>query len=198
MEDYLYLDDFINLYSKKYNKIIVISPYKETLKYGRIINKDKFIKKMTKVIEEYHLNKNIFNNSIKVIINKNISILDKQNIKEALEILNYKKVKFVQEILYLNMDKKKLYINYNQTYFYLYYINATGNVEIINYDNNKVNKRIIINILNLINKNKIFIYGKCALELVDMLHKHCDNYYYFEEYDNLLLNLIKKDVNYLK
>lgn len=198
MEDYLYLDDYINLYSKKYNKIIVISPYKETLKYGRIINKDKFIKKMTKVIEGYHLNKNIFNNSIKVIINKNISALDKQNIKEALEILNYKKVKFAQEILYLNMDKKKLYINYNQTYFYLYYINALGNVEILNYDNNKVNKKIIMNILKLLKKNKIFIYGKCALELVDILHKHWDNYYYFEEYDNLLLNLIKKDVNYLK
>ena len=190
MEDYLYLDDCINLYSKKHNKIIVINPYKDTLKYGRIINKEKFIKKLSKVLEEYHVNKNIFNNSIKVIINKNIGILDKQNIKEALEILNYKKIKFVQEILALNVDKKKLYINYNQTFFYIYYINKGGNLEIINYDNNKLNKAIIVDILRLLNKDKIFIYGKDCLDLINIINKYCDNYYYFEKYDNLLLNLL--------
>ena len=194
MEDYLYLDDYINLYSKKYNKIIIIKPYKGTLKYGHIINKEKFIKKMNQVIDEYHINNNIFNNNINVIINNSFSIIDKEIIKELLLLLNYKKVNFIQEINYLNINKNKIYINYNETYFYIYNINNIGNIDIHIYVNNKINRSLIIEILNLLNKNKIFIFGKNYLELVNLLNKTSYEYYFFEESKNLLINLILKNV----
>ena len=117
MEDYLYLDDYINLYSKKNNQIIKILPYKDTLKYGRIINKEKFIKKMITVLNDLKLNKNIFNNNITVIINKNISLSDKEIITDSLEALNYKKVKFINELDYLKLNKNKIYLVYNYHYF---------------------------------------------------------------------------------
>ena len=69
MEDYLYLDDNINLYSKKNGKIYIVVPYKDTLKDGRIVNKEKFIKKFSELIKDLKINNNIFNNSISVIRN---------------------------------------------------------------------------------------------------------------------------------
>ena len=147
MEDYLYLDDYINLYSKKNNQIMEIIPYKDTLKYGRIINKEKFIKKMITVLNDLKLNKNIFNNNITVIINKNISLSDKEIITDSLEALNYKKVKFINELDYLKLNKNKIYLVYNYHYFYLYYINFLGKTEILMYENNKINKGLILKIL---------------------------------------------------
>ncbi len=186
MTDYLYLDDYINLYSKKTQQIIKIMPYKDTLLMGRIINKDKFIKKFAKVIKEYKLNNNIFNNNINVIINKNITKEDKEIIKDTLELLNYKKIKFLSEIDYLLVDKKKLYIIYNYTYFYLYYIDYYGNLKILMYDYN-INKDLILHIIKLLNKDKIIIYGKNYLELLAILKGTKLDYYFYEEGENYIL-----------
>ena len=186
MTDYLYLDDYINLYSKKTQQIIKIMPYKDTLLMGRIINKDKFIKKLAKVIKEYKLKNNIFNNNINVIINKNITKEDKEIIKDTLELLNYKKIKFLSEIDYLLVDKKKLYIIYNYTYFYLYYIDYYGNLKILMYDYN-INKDLILHIIKLLNKDKIIIYGKNYLELLAILKGTKLDYYFYEEGENYIL-----------
>ena len=61
MNNVLYLDDYINFYNSKNKKIIITKPYKNTLKCGRIIDRDKFIKKFNKIILDNHLNNNLFN-----------------------------------------------------------------------------------------------------------------------------------------
>ncbi len=186
MNDYLYLDDYINLYSNRVNKLIQVFPYKDTLEKGRIINREKFLKKFNKIIKEYKLNNNIFNNNIDVIINKSLSLEDKMVIKDTLELLNYKKIKFISEIEYLNIDKKKLYIIYNYTYFYLYYIDYYGNLKILMYDYN-INKDLILKIIKLLNKEKTIIYGKNYLELLNVLNKAKINYYFYEKSENYIL-----------
>ena len=82
MENILYLDDYINFWNKKLNKILVIKPYKNTLLNGHIIDRDKFIKRFNKIIIDNKLNKNIFNNTITIIINSSYTKEDKRIINK--------------------------------------------------------------------------------------------------------------------
>ena len=192
--DILYLDDYINLYSKKHHKIIKIIPYKNTLKNGHIIDKEKFIKKMSKFLDEYQINKNIFNNTISIIINNSYSLIDKEVLKEVFELLYYKKINFIQEVNYLDIDKNKLFINYNNSYFYLYSINKNGNIQINIYDNNEINNFLISKIIKLYNKNKVYVFGKNYLKIIKILDENKINYSYFEDSENLFINLLIKNM----
>ena len=163
MENILYLDDYINLYNKKINKLLVIKPYKNTLHNGIIINKDKFVKKYKKILEENNIN------------NSNIN--------------------FISEIKHLDLNKNKIYLNCNNSYFYLLYLNRKGNVELNVYKNDIINKNIINNILKNINKKKIYLYGKNIFEIKNILDSKKIEYYYFEDADNLIIKLMINDKN---
>ena len=77
MEDYLYLDDDINFYSNKYKKLLIIKPFKDTLKYGHIINRSKFIKKFNSELKKNKFGNSIFNKRLKIIINSTFTEEDK-------------------------------------------------------------------------------------------------------------------------
>ena len=188
MENIMYLDDYINLYIQKENKIYIIKPYKDTLENGKIINREKFIKKMTKVFNEKKINK-FFNAEISIIINSLINSEDKKVIEYCLNEINYKKVNFIREEKFLKLDKNSLYINCNQTYINFYYIDYKGNTLIKNYQNDDLNKNIFSKIVQKINKKDIYLYGKNYIEMVDTLEKETVNYYYFEDSNNLIINL---------
>ena len=188
MENIMYLDDYINLYIQKENKIYIIKPYKDTLENGKIINREKFIKKMTKVFNEKKINK-FFNAEISIIINSLINSEDKKVIEYCLNEINYKKVNFIREEKFLKLDKNSLYINCNQTYINFYYIDYKGNTLIKNYQNDDLNKNIFSKIVQKINKKDIYLYGKNYIEMVDTLEKEAVNYYYFEDSNNLIINL---------
>lgn len=187
MENILYLDDYINFYNKKIDKIMVIQPYKNTLKNGKIIDRDKFIKKFNKFISDNNLKNNIFNNNISIITNNGTTEEDKKTFLEVFDELNYKNITFISEIDYLKIDKNSIYINYNYSYFYIYNINESGKVEISFFDLNKLGRNLMSYILNYFNKKKIFIFGKNYQELDKEIKNKKIQYYYFEESDNLIL-----------
>ena len=190
MENILYLDDYINLYNKDLNKIIVYKPYKNTLYNGRIINKEKFIKIYNKMLKEYNLSNKIFGSDIKVIINKFISNEDKSILNNVLMELNYKKIKYIKELEYLKIKKKDLYIIYNYNYFYLYYLDDYGNIKSLIYNYDKINNKLILTIIKLLNKEDIYIYGKNYEELLNLIKNTKINYYYFYDSNNLIINKI--------
>ena len=190
MENILYLDDYINLYNKKLNKILIIKPYKETLRNGCIINAKKFIKKYSQILDKYHLNNNILNNSIVVITNLYVSEEDKIIIQSTLEELNYKKIKFISEINYLKVDKNTLIINYNNTYSYFYYTNYYGNIDINVFENTNIIKNNYLNLIKDVKKKDIFIFGKNYLELRNVLESNNINYYFYEDSNNLIIKLL--------
>lgn len=190
MENILYLDDYINIYTKKLNKILTINPYKNTLRNGRIIDRVKFIKKLSKVIKENKLNNNLFNNNIMVIISSLITIEDKKIIEESLEELNYKNIKFISEIKYLKLNKNRIYINCAYSFIYFYYINYLGDTEVALYDYKNINSEIIMSIIKQINKKEIYLYGKNYLEIAKKLDLLKIDYYFFEDSENLLIKLL--------
>ena len=173
MENILYLDDYINLYNKKKDLLIKNIPYKGTLKYGKIIDHIKFIKKYNKILENNKLNKNILGSSILVIINDSYTKEDKRIIKEALENLNYKRVVFKNELEYFKIKKNSILINANQDYINITYLENNGKVKVFNLEYNSFFKEILIDVLKKF-KNKII-------------------YYYFEESENLILSKIILD-----
>lgn len=190
MSNILYLDDYINFYDKKTHQLIIAKPYKNTLRNGFIIDKEKFNKKFLQMLDSYNLKQTFFNESMTIIINNLYTKEDKNLVQEAMEILNYKNIKFVQEIKYLKIDKSLLYINCNATYYYLIYTNYLGNVEVNLYKNDKINKKYLINIVKDLKKEKIILYGKNYKEIVNLISKQDLNYYYYQESDNLMIHYL--------
>jgi len=190
MDNIIYIDDYINLYNKKNHKLIITKPYNNTLRNGFIIDKDKFIKKMNKILESNNLKNTFMSENISIIINNLHSKQDKILLREVMEELDYKNIKFIQELEYLKVEGNTLYINCNKSYFYFIYTNYLGNIEINLYKNDNVNKGLIINIIKTLNKNTIILYGKNYLEMANILQKNCKDYYFYEEFDNLIIKLL--------
>lgn len=195
MDNILYLDDFINLYSKKLMKLIIIKPYKDTLNAGRIINKEKFIKSFEKLKEKFKLNNNLISESITVIITSHIKNIDKQLLIEILEDLNYKDIKFINELEIIKIKKNIMFINYNHSYFYIYGMDKSGKIVFNIYENNVINKKVLLDIIKLWNKKEVIFTGKNYKELLNILKISKFNYYYFEKNDNLPIYLYLKGKN---
>lgn len=194
MDNILYLDDVINFYTKKLNLIIVFKPYKDTLKNGMICDQNKFIKCFNNMLIEYKLDKSIFKNNLIVIINNNYNKLDKLILKYILNELNYDKIKFINEINLISLDSKTLFINYNQNYFYIYYLNELNKLKMNIYENNNLNKKLINQIIKNTNKQKVLIAGKNIKELLNIIK---NKYYYYENANQLFIKkyLIKTNIN---
>ena len=163
MKNVLYLDDYINFYSSKLNKIIVYKPYKHTLWMGRII----------------------------IITNKLIKDEDKILLNEVMEELNYKKITFINELEIIKIEKDSLFIFFNYSYFYIYYVKEDGKIKLIFYENNELNKMLIKYILKMFNKNDIFISGKNYNELINIIKDKKLNYFYYENNNNLFIENLK-------
>ncbi len=190
----LYLDDYINYYNDKFSSIEVITPYKGTLHNGRVIDKDKFYKRIDKYFKLKNINNSIFGEKIIVIINNFYSTIDKLILKSILEELNYKEVTFINELELIKIKKDMLFINYNNSYFSINYLDNKNKIVSDIYQNNYVNNKLMKSIINILNKKYIFITGKNIKCLFCKLEKY--NYYYFKNYDNLYIEiLLNKLVN---
>jgi len=187
MKNILYLDDYINLYNSKKNKIIKIKPYKNTLFYGHIIDREKFIKLYNKCLDENKINRNFFNEKIILIINSSYKKEDRNTLKLFLEELNYKEIDFINEVDIIKMNKKSLIVNYNYEYFNLCYIDNLNKTKLVSYENNEINRELIVSIIKKLKKEDIFLIGKNILELRNILDKNRVNYYYFEESENIFI-----------
>jgi len=193
MENILYLDDYINFYDKKTKRIISFKPYKHTLKNGLIIDSKKFINSYKKMKSVNNIVDTLINEKIILIVNSNYHADDRNKIKDILEELNYKNVKIINEVDLLNLNKNNIFINYNNTYFNIYYINDLNKVDLITYKKNNVNNSLVINILEYLNKENIIIFGKNYKELINIFKDTNYNYYFYEYSENLFINLLLKN-----
>lgn len=193
MDNILYLDDYINLYNKKNDKLIVSKVGKDVLRNGFIIDRDKFIKRFNSIILENNIKGKIFNENINIVINNLYTIEDKLLIKEVFSNLNYNNIYFIQEVDYIKIYKDRVYINCNYSYFYMLYSDELGKIKVNLYKNDVVNKKVILDILKSLNKRVVFLYGKNYNEIKNIINKEDIMYYYFECSDNLMINLLLND-----
>ncbi len=185
--DILYLDDYINIYSNKLKKILVIKPYQKTLKNGFIIDKDKFMQMFIKVLNENKINNNIMGGSITIITNGLTTSFYKENLIKVMEELNYKKIKIINEKTLINIDRNTLFINALYDSLIFYYLDELGKIKSIIYENDFVLKKILISIISNYDKKKIIVVGKNTEEVINLLDKTDYNYYYYENYFNYFI-----------
>jgi len=190
MKNILYIDDYINYFDKRNEKIISFKPYKETLKAGKVINSKKFINSFLKLKKEYKLKEPLLNEKIIFLINSTYSYDDRIKIKELLEELNYRKIEIINEVNLLKINKKNMFINFNETYFNIYYL-ENDKVKLLSYEKNNVNNSLVFNIIKILNKENIIVFGKRYQEIINILKKTKNNYYFYEESVNLFIELMK-------
>lgn len=194
MENILYLDDYINFYNKKIDKLLVIKPYKNTLRNGLIIDRNKFNKIFKKALEQNNITSGLLNENLVVIITSFYTNEDKALIKDIMENINYKNIKFIQELEYLKLNKNNVYINCNYEYFYFIYTNDLGKITTNIYKNDFLNKELFLQLIYILNKREIYLYGKNYKEFINIIKTQNINYYYFEYGENLLINKLLKNV----
>ncbi len=187
MNNILYLDDYINFYHN--NNIYVYKPLKKSLEYGKIYNKDKFIRSYNNMLNKNHIKYSLFSENIYVIINNTYSDIDKEYLIDILKYLNYKHIYFINELKYIDINKNKVIINVSNSYYYIIYTNIYGNIEVNIYKLNEINNKVLLNILDHLNKKEIILYGKNYKEIENIIDNKY-NYYIYEYYNNLIINII--------
>ena len=195
MDNILYLDNFINLYNYKNNLVIKVKPSKGILKYGKVTDRDKFLKTYSKILLDNKLNNNLFPSNITVIINGLYNREDKKLLINILEELNYKNIKFIKETKYLKVKRSNIVINCNLDYLYMYYYDGYGNLQIFNIDYNSFSKSIIKELLKKNNHKVYYLFGKNYPEFISVLESLKVKYFYYEKGDNIILELIKKEIS---
>lgn len=192
MENILYLDDYINFYNKKKKSLIIEKPYKNTLENGKIINNDKFLKSIKKILDKNKIHPGLINEELTIICTSLFNKVDKNNLKNIMENLNYKKINFISELDLLKVNKNKLVINCNYSYYYFYYTDEIGNISINLYKNDNLNKSILKNLVKSTNKKEVILYGKNYKEIKNILEDNKIDYYFYEGSENVLINILLK------
>lgn len=184
MYNILYLNDYINYYSKKINKIIKYTPYSKTVANGLIIDVKRFIKCFKKMLKDNNIKESLFTDNILIITPPNFNNAYKYLYKQIFTSLNFNIIVFKSEINYYKLGKNNVNINiYNDSF----YITKTINNKTISvlYNIEDINN-IIIN-----NKYDYYLYGLYNQEVINYLEKNNLNYYMFEVNENFFIKKLK-------
>lgn len=119
----LYLtDNTIYLKNKKKKDIIKYNISNNVIKFGKIYHIEKFLKEYNIFLNKYHLNNNLFGDTITIIINSTYTPADIEILKNIMEKLNYRKVTFENEIKLYKLNNDKAIINAQKNYLILSYL----------------------------------------------------------------------------
>lgn len=146
-------DEAIYLKNKKQKNIIKFKITKGIIKYGKVYHVDKFLKSYSKLLNDFHLNNNLFGDTIKVIINSTYTPADIFFLKTIFEKFNYRKIVFEQETKKYKLNQSNAYLNIFDNYLLLSYI-----------DEYKKTKSFLIpnNYFNTLNDTLKYIKNKIA------------------------------------
>lgn len=185
MYNILYLNDLINYYDVKKNKIFKFTPYLNSVRNGIITDVKKFSNCFKKMLKINNIKSGILYDKLIIITPPNFNNALKYIYKEIFNNLNYKFVIFKSELDLYNLSKKNININVNDSYFY--YTDTSSKTS------SKVFDIKDLHLLNyLIDKEKnVYIYGNNYSTLVKFFDKNNINYYYFEDNENYFINKVK-------
>ncbi len=188
-------DDTIYLKNKKQKNIIKHKINKNIIKYGKIYNIAKFIKEYNLFLNKYHLNNNLFGDTIKIIINPLYSPADITFLKTIMEKLNYRRIIFENEIKRYKLNNEKAYLNIQDNYLFLGYIDEYKKVNslFIPSDFFATFSDLLNYIKSKIKEKDLYLIGKC--ERVDEIfavfeNKYHNKTYLFTDHELYLLNSV--------
>ena len=189
----LYLvDNYIYLYNKKRDNLYTYKLDKNILKNGIIADIKKFIKSYNTFLSEQNLNNNLFGDSICVIHNPEYTKADIDVLKNILENLSYSNITFINEIKLYKLNTKNAYINYNDEYLILTYIDSYKQKKVLLFCNLLSINEITSLINKRVKKKDILVFGRS--KNIDMLINRIKNNkcYHFNNDETYLLDMLKK------
>lgn len=187
----LYLvDDYILLYRKKENRYYKYKVLNKSLKNGRIANSKLFIKSYQNFIQKNKLNNNLFGEKITIIVNPAFTKVDIDILTNIFSSLNYRKINVINEMKIYNFNMQNAFINYNEKYIILSYINDFKEKKTYLIENNLLEEKELINVIkSKLQKRNIFLFG---------LYKDIDNIAFkIEKKSNNVCYHFKNDETYL-
>ena len=191
----LYLvDDYLLLYAKNKQKIYKYKVANKALKNGKIASTKLFMKSYQKFLQTNKLNNNLFGDAITIIINPSFTKVDIDIITNVFASLNYRKVNIINEMKIYKFNNTNAYLNYNEKYLIMAFINEYKEKEIYLIENDLMDTQDLIKIIGKRIKNRdIFCFGlnKNIEEFIMCLENKTNNTcYHFKNDETYLIEEI--------
>lgn len=156
-------DDY--LYLKKKDNVIKYKLGKDIIYGGKIVNINKFMKSLEKLLSENHLNNSLFGEKVKVIVASNYTLADITLLKNILNCFNYRKISIDKELKTYKLNTSISYINIFDNYLNITFLDEYKKVNNI-YIETKcfLNNFDLMEYINYITNNKeIYLLGSGIL-----------------------------------
>ena len=196
LNNLLYLtDDYIYLKNRKLTQVIKYKINKNIILYGKIFNIDKFLKTFNNLLNEHHLNNNLFGDTLKIIINPTYTPADITLLKMTMEKFNYRKIIFENETKRYKLNTQNAYLNIFDNYQILTVIDEYKKIQSYLITTNFFNDNLALlkYIKSKIAKKDLYLIGNSA-KLTEIFSefetKHQNKTYMYTDHELFLLNSV--------
>lgn len=111
-----FTDNYIYLKYYKTKNIIKYKLGKNIITCGKITNSQKFVKAYESLLKEYSLNKSLFGETIKIIVNPGYTSTDINLLRNIFSYFNYRKLTIENETKYYTLNSTNAYLNVYDSY----------------------------------------------------------------------------------
>lgn len=192
-KNYIYLvDNKIEFYSNMKKEFYEYNLSTKIIKYGKIINRPKFLREFQKFLKKNCIIKKFTKNILLFIIPPNFEETDKEILKKVFEDLPFQEIKLIKEEKTYQLKKNSLWVNMNQDYTFLTYKikNQKESLVLINnYLNYNFLEQLRIHLKNNPKLKKIYLLG--TNPHIAEISK------YLEEYSNKIVLYFEDSSNYI-
>lgn len=154
----------------------------------KIINKDKFIQQISKILKKSQINNSFLTDNINIIIDNTYSVLEKENITNIFIELSFNKITFIDLTKLFNLKKHELLIDISTNNIKIYYMNEVLDQKVYFNKYNQILSILIKNIIKFHNIKTIKLFGnKCNNKtLINLIEKYSSAEVYIYSYPNLV------------